>query len=65
LFGLLVICGSVPEGQWRRACVHEHVRDGFLCEEHAGLPETAYCKTCREFDGHLCPLTLARIGEAA
>lgn len=65
LFGILMICGQAPEGQWRRACVHEHIRDGFLCGEHVSLPEIAYCKTCHEIDGHHCPLTLARIGDAA
>ena len=63
--GIVMTCGRVPEGRWRRGCVHEHVRDGFLCAKHAGSPATAFCRPCREFDGHLCPLSLVRIGEAA
>ena len=63
VFGILMICGRAPEGQYRRACVHEHVRDGFLCAEHVALSEIGSCKTCHEIDGHCCPLTLARVAD--
>jgi hypothetical protein len=62
-FGILTVCGQPAEGIWRRACVHEHVRDGLLCAEHASLTDTAFCKTCHELDGHGCPLGLKRVGE--
>ena len=57
------ICGAPAEGQYRRACVHEHVRDGWLCELHATFTEAALCQTCHDFDGHECPINLVRIGD--
>ena len=60
-----VICGAPAEGLYRRACVHEHVRDGWLCTLHAGIPESALCKACFDVDGHECPISLVRIGDAA
>jgi hypothetical protein len=61
---LPAICGAPAVGQYRRACVHEHVRDGWLCALHAEIPEHALCKACHDFDGHECPVGLARIGDA-
>ena len=29
-------CGEPPAGLFRRACVHEHVRDGWLCGRACG-----------------------------
>lgn len=56
-------CGAPAAGLYRRACVHEHVRDGWLCERHADLSDLAICKACRDHDGHCCPLGLVRIGD--
>jgi hypothetical protein len=50
--------GGCPEpalGYVRVACVHEHVREGFLCDSHIGRMESAFCRICHEL-GHDCPL---------
>jgi hypothetical protein len=61
--GPLVPCG-LPGPAMRRICLHEHVADVFCCLRHQALMEIGYCITCREIDGHQCPIELAAAGLA-
>jgi hypothetical protein len=61
--GIEAPCGRPVIGRFRRICVHEHVRDGWLCRDHAENPRRL-CLTCRDLpDGlsHLCPITIAAV----
>lgn len=54
-------CGRTAAGYFRRACVHEHIRDGWFCQEHLDLSHLGCCRACAELDGglaHDCPITL-------
>lgn len=63
----LECCGLRPyrsAGLFRRACAHEHVRDGWLCTGHAGTPQNGLCRTCWELPGdasHECPIGIAEV----
>ena len=57
---VLVPCGLTGRAM-RRICVHEHVADVFACPTHEALMEIGYCLTCREIDGHQCPIELAAV----
>lgn len=62
-FGIEVACPDVAAGLFRRACVHEHVRDGWLCAGHAGRQD-GLCLTCYELPGdasHECPISIAEV----
>ena len=56
-------CPQPSAGRYRRICVHEHVREGRLCRDHAsGL--AGLCKTCLDLDGtlsHECPISIAEV----
>jgi hypothetical protein len=54
----LVPC-RLPGRAMRRICVHEHVRDVLACPTHEALMDIGYCITCREIDGHRCPIEIA------
>lgn len=56
--GLLwqLICSEPAAGVWRGACVHEHVVERVLCNEHRPDPGVAGCRACLEL-GHECPMT--------
>lgn len=57
-------CGK-PGVAIRRACVHEHVRDGHLCFMHSMFGDGS-CLACFEADGHDCPITVVLLaGEAS
>lgn len=61
-FGLEAECGEPAVGRFRRMCVHEHARDGWLCQEHADRQENGYCHTCNNLIGdlsHDCPIVIA------
>jgi hypothetical protein len=62
-FGIGLQCVQPAAGRYRRICVHEHVRDGLLCRDHAsGL--AGICLTCAELDGglsHECPIAIAEV----
>ena len=63
LLGIEAPCGDPAVGLFRRACVHEHVRDGWLCREHAERRD-GLCLTCHEMRGdmgHDCPIDLAEV----
>lgn len=56
-------CGTPAIGFFRRACVHEHVRDGWLCEHHADVMQPV-CLACFNLGGgvsHECPITLIEV----
>lgn len=53
-------CGQ-PGTLIRMACVHEHVADGWICEEHEALNLGWMCQLCEDADGHHCPLTVIRV----
>ena len=63
-FGVdLGACGQ-PGKRVSRACQHEHVRDGYLCEDHAANVAYGMCEDCHthpthphECSIHIMPLT--------
>jgi predicted nuclease with RNAse H fold len=61
---LLGPCGQTSAGLYRRICVHEHVKDGYLCQEHADRREAGLCRTCYELGGglsHECAISVAKV----
>lgn len=63
-FGIETPCPGVAAGLFRRACAHEHVRDGWLCTGHSGTPQNGLCQTCWELPGeasHECPIGIAEV----
>ena len=61
--GIEAPCGMPAAGRFRRICVHEHVRDGWLCQDHADHPR-GLCATCRDLPGglsHECPIEIAAV----
>jgi hypothetical protein len=63
-FGIEAECGMPAVGLYRRACIHEHIYDGWLCGEHAATPERGLCQTCYRLPGelsHECPITIAEV----
>ena len=63
-FGIEADCGDPAIGLFRRACVHEHVRDGWLCRDHAETPERGLCRACWDLPGelsHECPIALTEV----
>ena len=59
--GIEGVCGEPAIGLYRRACIHEHLKDGWLCRDHADAPEFGACLTCWDLKGelsHECPITL-------
>lgn len=59
------VCHSVSEGRRCQApgvtymalCAHEHLRSGYVCAECIGKTSHG-CKSCYEYDGHICRITL-------
>jgi len=49
-----------PGRKVRRACLHEHVSDLFVCAVHEerGARGEGFCIPCYETDGHRCPIRL-------
>jgi hypothetical protein len=64
LFGAEFICGDPALGLFTRGCVHEHVRTGALCRDHAEAAEGGFCRTCYVLPvgGHECPILLSPAG---
>lgn len=61
-------CGEPAVGLFRRVCVHEHIRDGWLCQDHVDGTERGFCRTCNDLsDGmaHECPIVLTPLEEVA
>lgn len=62
--GIEAPCGEPAIGLFRRACAHEHVRDGWMCAGHAGTPENGLCLACYELPGglsHECPIQIGEV----
>ena len=58
------LCGEPAVGLFRRACIHEHVRDGWLCGDHAENRQNGFCRACFDLPGdlsHDCPISLAEV----
>lgn len=65
IFGWGIECRKPAAGRFRRICVHEHVREGPLCEVHA--TSDLVCQACWDLDGslsHECPIDVVKLGEA-
>ena len=63
IFGIGLPCIMPSAGLYRRICVHEHVREGRMCLDHAA-GRARLCKTCAELDGglsHECPISVAEV----
>ena len=60
------LCHQPAVGRYRRACVHEHIRDGQLCQGCSeALAAGGICLACIELDGdlaHECPIILRALG---
>lgn len=63
-FPALMRCPEPPVAQVEGRCRCGHVREGWLCEEHAGLLAASGCRACLEDESmpHDCPLTVATTG---
>ena len=56
-------CSAPAVGRFRRACVHEHVREAWICSDHADQGWNS-CKACKELAGelsHECPITITEV----
>ena len=64
LFEAEYVCGEPAAGLFTRGCVHEHLRTGALCRDHADAPERGLCRTCYEMaeGGHECPVLVRPAG---
>ena len=45
----------------RGMCVHEHLREGWLCGRHLTRQSDRLCRVCHDL-GHDCPLVFEPIG---
>lgn len=62
--GIDWFCGAPAAGLFRRVCVHEHIRDGWLCRDHAEAPERGLCRACFDLPGdlsHECPISITDV----
>jgi hypothetical protein len=61
--GIKEFCGAPAAGRFSRACVHEHVRTGWLCQRHADDAASAFCRQCFELPAgsHWCPVAIAPV----
>jgi hypothetical protein len=62
--GIEIPCGQPAVGQFRRICVHEHVREGRLCMDHAETPRNGLCLACHDLPGdlaHECPISMTEV----
>jgi len=62
--GIEALCRQPAAGRFRRICVHEHVRDGWLCQDHAETSQNGLCRTCYDLPGdlsHECPIKTAAV----
>ena len=55
-------CGQ-PGSFHRRACQHEHVRDGYLCPEHVKDVKAGMCSQCGKHptQSHVCDIAVTPI----
>ena len=64
-FGMTWPCDQPSIGLYRRICVHEHVREGWLCRGHVDQTPVGRCQTCFDLGvglSHDCPINLAEVG---
>ena len=57
-------CNQPSIGLYRRICVHEHVRDGRLCQGHVDRAAAGLCQTCSDLGGglgHECPISITEV----
>lgn len=57
----LIPCWQPSTGRYRRGCIHEHIRDGGLCQDHVDAAAHGLCRTCYELPrgaSHECPILL-------
>jgi hypothetical protein len=62
--GIDLPCGHPAIGRFRRICVHEHLRDGWFCQDHAETPERGLCRACHDLPGglaHKCPIAMTEL----
>jgi len=66
-FPQLMRCPEPPVGRFEGHCPCGHVRDGWLCEGHAGMLAASGCRACLEDKRmpHGCPLTVTPAGNGA
>ena len=59
----LMRCPEPPVARVEGRCPHGHVREGWLCGEHAEQLGLSGCRACLEDERlpHGCPLTVRRI----
>jgi hypothetical protein len=53
-------CGQTSADYYRSICLHEHVRDSYLCACH-GEAASLQCRRCYTYAGHACQLRLTRL----
>lgn len=64
LLGYEGLCQQPAIGKFRRICVHEHIRDGWLCADHAGNSQYGLCRACHDLPGrwsHECPIAMTEV----
>ena len=56
-------CGNSPAVMTRRACVHEHVREGYLCDLHINAVADGFCRDCYYLPegAHECRIVLEMV----
>jgi hypothetical protein len=62
--GIEAPCGNPAIGRFTRICVHEHLREGWLCAYHAENSERGLCRDCDQLPGvlsHDCPIAVAAV----
>lgn len=59
----LMRCPEPPVGRFLGRCPCGHVRDGWLCGEHAEMLALSGCRACIEDEDrpHDCPLTVTPV----
>lgn len=56
-------CGK-PGRRVHVGCIHEHMAEGTICDEHAAINLNWLCNPCKDADGHECPLVITEMEEA-
>ena len=62
--GIEAPCGRPAAGRFRRICVHDHARDGWLCLDHAETSQNGLCLACHDLPGglsHECPIAMTEL----
>jgi hypothetical protein len=62
------LCGAPAIGRYRQGCVHEHVRERWLCQDHIDKAALGFCGECYDLRGvleHDCPIILQAVAGAS